>query len=73
MVQVFNSNMCVILKTEKIFVRVETLDIKIVAESITLLEFILVKLVLGLYDVSEKWLIKMDLLRNDNVTYHKKL
>ena len=73
MVQVFNSNMSVILKTEKIFVRVETLDIKIVAESITLLEFILVKLVLGLYDVSEKWLIKMDLLRNDNVTYHKKL
>ena len=52
MVQVFNSNMSVILKTEKIFVRVETLDIKIVAEFITLLEFILVKLVLGLYDVS---------------------
>lgn len=73
MVQVFNLNMSVILKTEKIFVRVETLDIKIVAEFITLLEFILVKLVLGLYDVSEKWLIKMDLLRNDNVTYHKKL
>ena len=73
MVQVFNSNMSVILKTEKIFVRVETLDIKIVAEFITLLEFILVKLVLGLYDVSEKWLIKTDLLRNDNVTYYKKL